>query len=334
MSTVIATKKRRAMQALWSMLDLHLSPHIEKGLVVALSGGPDSRALLESLARWPKRTAGKILVVSLDHGVREQSQAESHLAIMRAQRLGFATSLIKLLSEPHLGESVLREKRYRALFKACDSIGSRALCTAHHQDDNAEGFLMSLFGVGGGAQGAAMGPCERMDDYLILRPFVGLTKKDLLLALSMHDNTDYALDNLDQDRAGRRAWVRYEVMPQLLTHAPNIAARLDYFARLERQKRAILSKLAYDLISWSNEGASIRVAHGPEPLIIELAIQAVLNKLSKNHDLRQAAPTVAKLAGLDRSSKQSIVKHLNAKEFALPGAVAYSNSKEIIIKRI
>jgi tRNA(Ile)-lysidine synthase len=334
MSTILSTKRRRSTQLLWSKLDQYVGPIINKGLVLAISGGPDSRALLESMARWRPRLGARILVVCLDHGVREQSRAEARITLMRARRLGFKIKHIELFSDNNLGEQELRERRYKNLIKACESINTKYICTAHHRDDNAEGYLMSLFGIGGGALGAAMDAYEPMGAYTIVRPFVGITKKSLLLSLSLSNYTDFVVDNLDQDRAGQRAWVRHEVLPQMAAHEARIAERLAYFAQQERLKKAALTRLAHNLIIWSDQEALIKLDSDPEPVLIDMAIRHVLKKWSKNLDLRQAGVTVAKLAGLDHSSKKIIVKNSEARKFALPGAMAFSNGREIVIKRV
>jgi tRNA(Ile)-lysidine synthase len=321
------------MQLLLSALDRYVAPLVKDGLVLAISGGPDSRALLESMACWRLRLNARILVVSINHGMREQARLESYFTLMRARRLGFKTHSAELLNN-NLGEQELRQRRYSILAQACSIIKTPYICTAHHQDDNAEGFLMSLFGIGGGAQGAAMGVYEPMGAHTLVRPFVGLSKKNLMLALSLYNHTDFALDNLDQDRVGQRAWLRHEVIPALVKHEADINERLDYFARQERHKKTILQDMAENIISYSEHEALIRLESNPEPYVIELAARSILRKWYKDRDLRQAKSTIATMAGLDRYSQASIVNDLRTKEFALPGAVAYSNGKEIVIKRV
>ncbi len=179
-----------------------------------------------------------------------------------------------------------------------------------------------------------MGAYEPMEKYVIVRPFVALNKKNLLLPLSLSSCTDFVIDNLDQDRVGQRAWVRHEILPELAGHESHINERLAYFAEQERAKKAILARLAQDLVIWSDKQALISLDSNPEPLLIEIAVKSVLKKLCKDMDLRQARTTVEKLAGLDRASKKFIVKDLETKKFALPGAQAFCNGKEIVIKRV
>ncbi|HXW60894.1 MAG TPA: ATP-binding protein, partial [Myxococcota bacterium] len=118
MSTVKNTKERRAWQNLFSQFDKHIKPHLPGKIVLAISGGPDSRAMLEGLARWPLRLLGQWLVISIDHGIRPQSALESKLIIGRAKALGFAAEQELLHSSPRENEQSLRVKRYAALEKA------------------------------------------------------------------------------------------------------------------------------------------------------------------------------------------------------------------------
>lgn len=346
MTTTYETKKRRAWQTLFSQLDKHLTPYLGSRLVLAISGGPDSRALLEAIARWPARIKTQWLVVSIDHGVRHQSAEEAIFVAMRAKSLGFSARVETFFATGKENEQKLREKRYTLLMQIAQEFGTTLICTAHHRDDNAEGFLMSLLGVGGGAAGAAMAASEERGQHIILRPFVGLGKNELLLALSLSGYTDFAVDNLDQDRVGQRAFVRHEILPVLVSHNPQAAQRLDLFAREERLKKRALHRLALPLITWTADGALIKLNSPIEPFVLELAIRVVLKKCCAHLDLRQSRITVQKLAayalqeksefepGLDRPSKLFIVKALETKIYQLPGALARACGKEIVIRRV
>src|SRR3989338_5640972 len=139
------TKTRRLLQALWNVFDSLLLEHADQGLILCVSGGADSRALMESAALWPRRFAS-ICVVSIDHGVRPESVLEARWVCDRARVLGFESKLLSLKSTVK-DEASLRKARYQAIWKQSQG---RVLVTAHHQDDQAEGFVMDLMGLGGG----------------------------------------------------------------------------------------------------------------------------------------------------------------------------------------
>jgi hypothetical protein len=105
-----ATRTRRALQILWSKLDQFLAPHVSNGVLIAVSGGPDSRALLESLALWPKRNLGRLHIATIDHGMRSESAREVKLLALRAQRLGFS------VHEESYFSAGLEHKKHKRLF--------------------------------------------------------------------------------------------------------------------------------------------------------------------------------------------------------------------------
>lgn len=106
------TQKRRVDQKLWNTLDEHLLTFVEHGVMLAVSGGPDSRALLEAVASWPRRHRGRFLVVAIDHGVRKESSEEARLVTLRAKRLGFDAEVVPLRDVTSYSEADLRKKRY------------------------------------------------------------------------------------------------------------------------------------------------------------------------------------------------------------------------------
>lgn len=346
MTTFRETKARRAWQTLFSALDKHLAPFLPNKFILAISGGPDSRALLESIARWPKRLSSQWHMVAIDHGIRAQSTLEASLVAARAKSLGFSATVQKITSHKRENEQSLREKRYIILKNIADQFGTKFICFAHHCDDNAEGYLMSLLGVGGGSEGSAMGALETHGEYSIIRPFVELSKNDLLLPLSLSAYTDFAIDNFDQDRVGQRALVRHEILPGLRKYHTQISLRLDLFANNMREKRSALEKLALPLITWKEEGAEIELNSSLDRTVLELAIRLILKKCCPGQDLRQSRPTVKNLInhvlnqkseaspGLDPPSKWFIVNKLETKVYQLPGAVASANGKEILFRRV
>ncbi len=342
------TQIRRALQPLWSQLDKALAPLLHDGVVVAVSGGPDSRALLESLALWSGRKLGRFVIASFDHGMRKESEQESRLVCFRAKRLGFAVHQESFFSVGPLGEAELREKRYQALKKICLKHDLKTICTAHHRDDNSEAFLLSVLGSGGAFLGAGMQEQAEFQGLSIIRPFLNLSKKELLLALSMLEQCDYAVDSLDEARVGKRAIARHEIVPILRQHSPLIDKRLSHFAYKQAAQNKLIEALAEDCIDWEAEGATI-CAEKADVATLGAALKKVLKKLVPDKDMRQAALTLEKIiesfnnslfspthadAGLDRPLKKINVNALKMKEYSLPGVVLSTIGTKIAIRRV
>lgn len=349
MTTFLETKERRAWQVLFNELDENVLPYMPAKMILAISGGPDSRALLESVARWPNRIKGQWFIVSIDHAQRPQSKKESELVVGRAQALGFKAKMVSFKKSVFANEQVLRDKRYHTLMQIAKEEHTKIIISAHHRDDNAEGYLMSLLGVGGGAHGAAMQASESLKDFLILRPFVSLSKNELLLALSLSNNNDFAIDNYDLERRGQRAFVRHEILPKLHAHAPHVSNRLNEFAKEKRMANNTYESMASALITWQDGIAIINAQQGTALPFIQVAIRMVLKKWCSKLDLRQCRSNVEKMAksaifnnysdakinpGLDRPSNWFIVKPLKVKIFHLPGVIAQVRDQEIVMRRI
>ncbi len=332
---------------MWSKLDLFLLPHMKNGVLIAVSGGPDSRALLESLALWSKRNEGRVHVASFDHGMRSESAREAELVALRAQRLGFCSHVETFFSGGFLGEQELRDKRYRTLAKICSREQLGTICTAHHQGDNAEGFIMALLGSGGGYLGAAMSETAQVEHLNLVRPFLSLTKNDLVLALTMLGQCDYATDRLDENRAGQRAYVRHEILPSLRHHDDQVIERLSYFARRQSQQIQTISAISSRAIQWE-DGQAVISTELCDPIMLHEALRQALTVLS-DRDLRQSRPTLEKIVehfhgtalvwplkseGLDRPLKRVNVKGLKTKEYSLPGVIVKTIGTKIAMRRV
>ena len=117
-------------------------------LVLAVSGGPDSTALMWLAARWrARRTQGpKLIAVTIDHGLRKESAREA-LAVKRlARKLGVEHRTLRWTGrKPKTGiQEAARAARYRLLADAARKAGARHILTAHTLDDQAETVLFRL----------------------------------------------------------------------------------------------------------------------------------------------------------------------------------------------
>lgn len=157
------------------------------GLVLAVSGGSDSLALLLLAARWRALRDGGVpalLVASVDHGLRAAASGEAHAVAAMAERLGIpAGVLIWEGDKPQRGvQEAARAARYRLLAEAAASIGASHVITAHHRADQAETVLMRLAGGSGVGGLAAMRPDAPLPgtSVRLARPLLGLTKERLV----------------------------------------------------------------------------------------------------------------------------------------------------------
>lgn len=190
-----------------------LSPF--KRVVLAVSGGLDSMALMTLTARWVASGAAprglSVDVATVDHGLRAESGREAEWVAARAKQFGFShTTLVWAGEKPGSGiQERAREARYALLVAHARRLartgpgGPAAVVTAHTADDQAETLIMRL-GRGSGLDGlAGMAPTRPLlpdGSVQLVRPLLGVSKAGLadLLAEAggdfLHDPSNERLD--------------------------------------------------------------------------------------------------------------------------------------------
>jgi tRNA(Ile)-lysidine synthase len=166
-------------------------------LVLAVSGGPDSTALLVLAARWraARRQAPNLLAVTIDHGLRPQSAREA-LAVKRlARSLGVPHRILRWQGrKPRTGlQEAARAARYRLLADFARAAKADHILTAHTLDDQAETVLMRM-SRGSGMRGlaamrkvaplpVACSPRRRAHGVVLVRPLLEIPKARLVATL-------------------------------------------------------------------------------------------------------------------------------------------------------
>jgi tRNA(Ile)-lysidine synthase len=167
-----------------------------RGLILAVSGGPDSTALLVMAAGWAQRLkqqrkrSPKLVAVTIDHGLRPESRREAAAVKRLARRLSVAHRTVRWRGKkPGTGlQAAARAARYRLLAGEAAHARFAHIVTAHTMDDQAETLLFRL-ARGSGLTGlAGMAPISplptsRESEILLLRPLLGLPKKRLIATL-------------------------------------------------------------------------------------------------------------------------------------------------------
>jgi tRNA(Ile)-lysidine synthase len=156
---------------------------LDTPLLLAVSGGPDSVALMLLAADWSPRFGKKnISVATVDHGLRANSYEEALQVAKWAQALGFVHHLLRWEGPKpatRLQERA-REARYRLLCACAKEIDPDcAIATAHHADDQAETILFRLLRGSGVAGLSGMASASMRDGVKLLRPLLGVRKSEL-----------------------------------------------------------------------------------------------------------------------------------------------------------
>jgi tRNA(Ile)-lysidine synthase len=216
-------------------IDAIFAPLAEaESLLLAVSGGPDSTALLLMAAAWARRRGGRprLAAATVDHGLREGSAAEARAVGELCQKLGVPHRILAWRGAKPKSriQERAREARYALLGQCAKTIGADFVVTAHHLDDQAETTLFRLLrGSGIGGLRAMAARVER-EGTTIARPLLGLAKR-AFIALCEAQGVAFARDPSNDDP--RYARTRLRALAQALA-----AEGLDAPALVRLARRA------------------------------------------------------------------------------------------------
>ena len=216
------------------------------GLVLAVSGGPDSTALLVLAARWAKRLkrAPKLIAVTIDHGLRPEAAREAAMVKQLARRLGVPHRTLHWRGKkPRTGlQEAARYARYELLAQIATRARFAHVLTAHTLDDQAETVLFrlargsGLFGLTGMAHAAPL-PLNGAREIFLVRPLLHLPKARLIATLEA-ERIVYAEDPSNHDPRFTRARLR-TLMPALAREGLDARGLARLAARLRRAESTI-----------------------------------------------------------------------------------------------
>jgi tRNA(Ile)-lysidine synthase len=186
-------------------------------LVLAVSGGPDSVALMWLAARWRRglKRGPDLIAVTIDHGLRPEAALEARDVKRLAASLDIPHRTLRWTgAKPKTGlPAAARDARYLLLAKAARSAGASHVLTAHTRDDQAETLLMRMARGSGLAGLAGMARLTERDGIQLARPFLHVAKVQLVATLTKA-KIDFATDPSNSDPSYTRPRLR-ALMPAL-----------------------------------------------------------------------------------------------------------------------
>lgn len=150
-------------------------------VAVAVSGGADSLALLLLLDGWCRSRDGRVLALTVDHGLRPEAAAEAAWVAQLCAERGIAHRVLAWQGPYPAAalQAAARAARYHLLAAACRQAGVLHLAVAHQLEDQAETFLLRL-AAGSGLEGlSAMPSVGFLDEVRLLRPLLGVPRRCL-----------------------------------------------------------------------------------------------------------------------------------------------------------
>jgi tRNA(Ile)-lysidine synthase len=253
----------------WTRLEFPVS---DATIIVAVSGGADSSALLLALAELTTRKKLRLglVVAHLDHGLRKESRADAAWVSHLAKSLGgeVAIERVNLKAVRRKGaktgagrpernlEQAARDARYAFLRKIAVKLDSTLVLTAHTQDDQAETILMRLL-RGSSAEGlsgtAPVRPLAAGSNVMLVRPMISWARREDTENYCIERGIDFRVDEMNHDETFSRVRVRKQLLPLMKSFNNRIVETLNRTAILLNEDALALAGAANQLLDLASQ---------------------------------------------------------------------------------
>jgi len=195
--------------------------HSQEKLLIAVSGGPDSVALLLLFLKLTKKLKFDLSVVHINHNLRaNESKSDEDFVRQLCEDycLKLYTRNIDVASlarkEKLSLEDAAREARYRTFDKICKKYKIKIVALAHTKDDQAETYLMRIM-RGAGLKGlSSIWPISQNKSMVLIRPLLGVSKAEIIAFLK-HEKQHYRIDSSNLTPDYHRNKIRLKALPYL-----------------------------------------------------------------------------------------------------------------------
>ncbi len=290
----------------------------EPGLaLLAVSGGPDSVALLDLLVGLAAELKLELAVAHVDHGIAPDSDAVAQQVAQLAARYRLPFHLTALELGAGTSETRARRARYRALHRAQQETGARYLVTAHHADDQVETVLFRLLrgtGIAGLAGIPTRGPRG------LVRPLLPFTRAELGAWLEQRNaELDEPLpvhrDPANEEERHDRSWLRRRLLPILRDRFGEEADRrlFDVARHASAERRAWAAALrTLSELEFRTSNGAVEVARAPLQRYDKMLSEALLRALAREVGCVLGPRRAARVLEFVRASSSGRVMQLGS----------------------
>ena len=283
---------------------------IEDGdtIVIGVSGGPDSMALLNMLIKLvdDKKINAKLVVAHINHGIREEADSETEFVKQFCEKNNIECYIKKekvedLAKEQKIGtEEAGRNLRYSFFEEVFKEVKANKIATAHNANDNAETVLMNII-RGAGTSGLKGIEIKRDEKYI--RPIIKLTRSEIE-EYCKNEKLNPKYDKTNGENIYTRNKVRNKLIPYIEDEFnPNIVKSLNRLSELIKEDDEYIEKIVEDEYKkvLIEENLGIARKEGTEQVILDLKKFNNEEKVIKNRLVRY---TISRMFG----SAQNIEK--------------------------
>ncbi len=286
-------------------------------VVVGVSGGPDSVALMYCLNSLRKEFNLNLHIAHLDHRLRESSFKDKEFVKSLARRLNLpftsAEVNISRLTKKGSLEEIAREARLRFLFSVAKKAGADKIALGHNQDDQAETVLMRLIrGTGLSGLGSILAK-RRIDNRVIIRPLIEIPRK-VIESYLKRKRIKPCIDLSNKDIVYFRNRIRNRLIPELnKTYNPNIKEVLANVAQIAACDYDYLEKTAQKVLNGLKKPLARRRNNPAAGMRFDL------NKFSRLHSAIQRLVLRLSIARITGTTPGLYFKHIKEIEDLIIG---------------
>lgn len=200
-------------------------------IVVAVSGGPDSMALLHLMSKIKKAIDIEVICAHVNHNVRIESDSEKVFVETFCKNNNIIFEYMKIMDYGDDNfHNEARTKRYNYFGKIVKKYNSKYLLTAHHGDDLIETILMRIV-RGSTLRGySGFSRIVKLDGYTVLRPLINVTKEEIF-EYNKKNNIEFVQDKSNQKDVYTRNRFRKYIVPEFKKENPNVHNKFYKFSR-------------------------------------------------------------------------------------------------------
>jgi tRNA(Ile)-lysidine synthase len=216
-------------------------------VILAVSGGPDSMALVHLFWRLRKTMPLDLLIVTMDHGLRKQAKKEVSAVKKAGEQFSIPVIVQKIAVRTYAAkekislETAGRILRYETLTAIAEEHGFNKIATGHTASDTAETIIMWLV-RGTGAEGlSGIPPTRKITDTIhLVRPMLPLTRQEVMVYVKSL-KMPYCIDASNLTLDYTRNKIRHQVIPLLETYNPKLVEHLYNLSVIISRENEFLS---------------------------------------------------------------------------------------------
>lgn len=300
------------MEEVYNFIRKEIGLSVGDTIVVGVSGGPDSMALLYILNEFKNKMDLNIICAHVNHNKRKESEQEKIDLENYCKKNNITFEYIKVTNWGDDNfHNEARSVRYNFFEELVYNYGAKYLMTAHQGDDLIETIFMRI--VRGSTLKGYSGFSRIVDkgDYKIIRPLITVTK-DEILKFDEKNGIQYAIDESNNEDHYTRNRYRHTVLPFLKQEEPNIHKKFLKFSETLLKNSNYIDSVASKEFNkvFQNGNLDIDKFKSLDPVIQTKIIYNILEKIYGDDLLIVGNAHVDLIFGLISSNKSNSVVHL------------------------